>query len=443
MDEDNTTKPSAVTRTTTPKPAATKAATPAAKAPPKAPPRRGVEVEPPPHAARRGFAVVILLLAAILAGYAGGYYGSKANTDKTANQSLAAQKQIVDTESNLFNQLAKEVGQSVVSVNITAQTTTQNMFFGVPQTQQLEGAGSGIIIDANGLIMTNRHVVPVGTTSVEVVLSDGTKYDDVEVLGRTAEGNSLDVAFIKIKDLKGKTLKPATLGDSSKVQVGDRVLAIGNALGQFQNTVTQGIISGFGRSIEVSDDNGSSESLSDLLQTDASINQGNSGGPLINMNGEVIGMNTAAGGQGSENLGFALPLADLDGLIKSVKETGKLQQPYLGVRYVMLTDDYAYEYNLDTKRGAYLAPSRQGSPVVSGSPADKAGLQEKDIIVKVDDTTVDENHSLPSLLGRHAVGDKVTLTVERDGKQITKEVTLEEAPAQPSASSSQSQSQQP
>lgn len=376
----------------------------------------------------KGRGVLLLLLAAVLAGYAGGYLGSGRNTSSgnAANQSTSAQRQIVETESQLFSSLAKDVGQSVVSVNTTA-TTQVDSFFG-PTSQDQEGAGSGIILTADGLIMTNRHVVPAGTTSVSVTLSDGTKYDDVEVVGRTTEGNSLDVAFIKIKDKKGKDLKPATLGDSSKMQVGNRVLAIGNALGQFQNTVTQGVISGFGRSIEVSDDNGGSESLSDLLQTDASINQGNSGGPLINMNGEVIGMNTAAGGSSAENLGFSIPVNDLQGLIKSVKETGKLQQPYLGVRYVSLTDDYAYEYNLSVKRGAYIAPSRTGSSILAGSPAEKAGLKEKDVITKIEDTAIDENHSLVSILGRRAVGDKVKLTVVREGKEQTIEVTLEAAP---------------
>lgn len=374
-----------------------------------------------------GSRAVVLLLAAVLAGYAGGYYGSgRDNATNTGVQTSAAQRQIVETESQLFSTLSKEVGQSVVSVNTTA-TTQIDTFFG-PTSQDQEGAGSGIIISEDGLILTNRHVVPAGTTSVSVTLADGTKYDDVEVVGRTSSGNSLDVAFIKIKDKKGKELKAAKLGDSSKMQVGNRVLAIGNALGQFQNTVTQGVISGFGRSIEVSDDNGGSESLSDLIQTDASINQGNSGGPLINMNGEVIGMNTAAGGQGAENLGFAIPVNDIQGLIKSVKETGKIQQPYLGVRYVSLTDDYAYEYNLTVKRGAYLAPSRSGSSVLKDSPADKAGLKEKDIITKIDDQAIDENHSLTSVMGRHGVGDKVKLTIIRDGKEQTIDVTLEEAP---------------
>src|SRR5699024_9928217 len=154
------------------------------------------------------------------------------------------------------------------------------------------------ILSSDGIIMTNRHVVPAGTTNVQVTLADGTTYKDVQVIGRTSDSNSLDVAFLKINNLNGKKLVPATLGDSSRVQVGDRVVAIGNALGQFQNTVTSGIISGYGRDVTAGDDTGGnglsdtssdSENLTDLFQTDAAINEGNSGGPLVNINGEVVG----------------------------------------------------------------------------------------------------------------------------------------------------------
>src|SRR6185295_8059449 len=155
-------------------------------------------------------------------------------------------------------------------------------FFGFSQPSTQEGAGTGIILTSDGLIVTNRHVAPAGTTKVSVVLSDGTEFDNVKVVGRTNSTDSLDIAFLKIDDLKGKKLTPATLGDSSKMEVGDSVIAIGNALGQFQNTVTSGILSGYGRSIQASDaSGGSSENLEGLFQTDAAINEGNSGGPLV------------------------------------------------------------------------------------------------------------------------------------------------------------------
>src|SRR5207249_716858 len=156
---------------------------------------------------------------------------------------------------------------------------------------------------------------------------DGTELKNVSVIGRTSDSDPLDIAFLKINDKKGKTLTPVKLGDSSKIQVGDKVLAIGNALGQFQNTVTQGIISGYGRSVQAGDSSqlglsNNTETLQNLFQTDAAINEGNSGGPLVNMSGEVIGINTAIAG-GAQNVGFSIPINDVQGLIKSVLNKGK------------------------------------------------------------------------------------------------------------------------
>ena len=222
----------------------------------------------------------------------------------------------------------------------------------------------------------------------------------------------------------------AQVGDSSKVNIGDSVVAIGNALGQFQNTVTSGIISGHGRSVQASTGSGSdSENLEDLFQTDAAINEGNSGGPLVNLEGQVIGINTAVAGN-AQNIGFAIPINDVSGLIKSVKETGELKRPYLGVVYVSLTDHIAKQYNLSAKRGAYIPPqSTLGQEtIISGSPADEAGLKEGDIITKINGTSIDENTSLTSLLGKQSSGDEVTLTVQRGDKQITIKATLGTAP---------------
>jgi serine protease Do len=263
------------------------------------------------------------------------------------------------------------------------------------------------------------------------VLSDGTEFDNVKVVGRTSSTDSLDIAFLKIDDLKGKKLTPATLGDSSKMEVGDSVIAIGNALGQFQNTVTSGILSGYGRSIEASDaSGGSSENLEGLFQTDAAINEGNSGGPLVNLDGEVIGINTAVAGD-AQNIGFSIPINDVAGLIKSVEESGKLERPYIGVVYVPITNDVAQQYNLNVSRGAYIPTADQvgQDPIISGGPADKAGLRPGDVITKIGDTTIDQTNSLSALINKHSVGDKVTLTIIRDGKTKTVDVTLSAAPS--------------
>ena len=379
---------------------------------------------------KRTLAAALFLIVTLAVGFGGGWLGAVSHHDEATT--ISEQKTVLTSQATLVSAIAKDVGQSVVSVNVTGQTQSSgSSFFGFGGgTQTQESAGTGIILDAKGLIMTNRHVVPTGTTKVSVTLSDGTVLDNVTVVGRTSSSDSLDVAFLQVQDLKGKTLVPAKLGDSSKVKVGDSVVAIGNALGQFQNTVTSGIISGYGRSVTAGDSSGNStENLDDLFQTDAAINEGNSGGPLVNLNGEVVGMNTAVA-SGSQSIGFAIPINDISGLIDSVKTTGKLQRPYLGVVYVPLTSDVAKEYSLSVDRGAYVPNSSDlgQTTIIADGPADKAGIKEGDIITKVDGTAIDENTSLTSILGKHKVGDKVSLSVVRDGKTINVDVTLGAAP---------------
>jgi serine protease Do len=385
---------------------------------------------PPQNIIRGG----ILLLVVLLIGFGGGWLGAwtENHGHSAIATSTAARQQYISNESQLIASIAKNVGQSVVSIDVTGQdTTTGTDFFGFafPQTQQTEAAGTGFIISPDGIIVTNRHVVPTGTTSVSVTLSDGTKFDNVQVIGRTNDSSSQDIAFLKIGDLKGHTLVPVSLGDSSQVQVGDRVIAIGNALGQFQNTVTTGIISGYGRDVTAGDSSGmqTSESLTDLFQTDAAINEGNSGGPLVNINGEVIGINTAVA-SGAQNIGFAQPVNDLKSLIQSVLSSGELQQPYLGVRYVSLTNDLAHEFNLKVNRGAYVTSGDTNPSVVPGSPADQAGVKDHDVITKVNNIAINDRTSLTSALSKFKVGDKVALTVVRDGKTITLHATIGQAP---------------
>lgn len=366
----------------------------------------------------------LLVLVAAAAGFGGGLFGGNVDGDITNSLNNETRQQIVSSEGELISSIAEQTGPSVVSITVTT-TTARQSFFGIQESEQ-EGAGTGVIISDDGTVITNRHVVPEGANKVSVTLSDGTLLDDVDVIGRTAASDPLDIAFLKINDTKGKDLTVAKIGDSSAVQVGDRVIAIGNALGQFQNTVTSGILSGYGRDVEAND-NGSVESLQNLFQTDAAINPGNSGGPLMNLSGEVIGINVAVAD--AQNIGFAIPINDVKGLIASVQKNGKLERPYLGVRYVSLTDDAAYFYNLETKRGAYIAPNQDGeASVLTDSPAAKAGLQEKDIIVSINDVAIDEKNSLVSVLGRFSVGDTVEMKIIRDGQEQKISVKLEAAP---------------
>lgn len=372
-----------------------------------------------------------LLITASL-GFAGGYVGYYAHDkNKTVDSSnTSQQQQIVSSESQLIADIAKNVGQSVVSVNVTSQSTTTGMFGYGTSSQTQKSAGTGIIISQDGIIMTNRHVVPAGSKTVSITLYDGTVFDNVDVIGRTSETDNLDIAFLKIKDIGGTKLTAATLGDSTAASVGDRVVAIGNALGQFQNTVTSGIISGFGRSIEASGGNyADSETLLHLIQTDAAINSGNSGGPLVNINGQVIGINTAIATD-SQNIGFAIPINDVQGLIKQVLSTGSFKRTYLGVRYIELDAATAKQLGLSQTTGAYVPTTAQTggtAPVVSGSPAEKAGLKSGDIITNVNGTKLDTTNDLSTIIDQLNVGQEITLTVIRDGKVIELKATLIEA----------------
>ncbi len=389
---------------------------------------------------RSGLLAAAFFLTAVLGGIAGGWLESSQNGANLNSGTLQGQRRIVTSQSQLISQIAKTVGPSVVSVNVTLREDApelppelEGLFDEQPRRTQ-QAAGTGIILNEEGVIITNRHVVPEGTSDVSVTLSDGTELENVSVIGRTGPSDSLDIAFLKVNDDEGKKLNPATIGNSSDAQVGDYVVAIGNALGQFQNTVTSGIISGFGRSVFARSDSGPSgsgglESLDNLIQTDAAINQGNSGGPLVNLSGEVIGINTAVAGRG-QNVGFAIPTNDVKGLIRQVLKNGEVLRPFIGVRYVQLTADIAKENDLTVMSGAYIIPSEnpENSSILPDSPASRAGLKEGDVITKVAGKTINERNSLTSLLGAFDPGEKVELTIVRDGKTRQIPITLGETP---------------
>ncbi len=307
--------------------------------------------------------------------------------------------------------VAEKVGPSVVSIVTESRVRS---FYG---TTSQEGAGTGIVVSKDGYIMTNNHVVS-NTSTVSVVDSNGELYEDVRVIGRDPLN---DIAFLKI-DAKDTSFTPAELGNSATLRTGQQVVAIGNALGQYANTVTSGIISGKGRPVTAQSSSGQAESLTDLLQTDASINPGNSGGPLVNMAGQVIGINTAIV-EDANGIGFAIPINATKGILAGVLETGKVSRVFLGVNYLSITPEIAREYNLPVRSGAYIY-GRAGNPVAPNSPAEKAGLEAKDIIQKINDSPVGEHGGLSSIIGQYKPGDTVTVTYLRDGQTKTTRLTF-------------------
>ena len=311
--------------------------------------------------------------------------------------------------------VANYVSPSVVSI---VTSIKQRTIFG---TYDSGAAGTGIIATADGYIITNKHVIE-GANKINVVLADGTTYESVK-LAATDPLN--DVAYLKIENVS--SLPAAKLGDSKTISVGQQVIAIGNALGEYQNSVTSGIISGTGRSLTATDSNGSNaETLSDMIQTDAAINQGNSGGPLVNAAGEVIGINSATGdSSSSENMGFAIPISSVKGMLSQLIEKGTAKRSYLGVYGVEITAEIAKNYSLPVSSGTYLYSSNY-SAIISNGPAAKAGLKDKDIITAINGAKVGKAGSMSSLIGEYKPGDTVQLSVIRDSNEIAVNVTLGE-----------------
>lgn len=310
-------------------------------------------------------------------------------------------------------EIASRVTPGVVSVVTETRTTG---WFG--QSSTSTSAGTGMIVTKDGYILTNKHVVD-GANSIKVVLDSGETYDKVTLVGTDPLN---DVAFLKINDVEN--LPTVTLGDSKTIIAGQPVIAIGNALGQYQNTITQGIISGTGRSLTAySSDYSSAENLSDMIQTDAAINAGNSGGPLVNAAGEVIGINTATSTD-ADGIGFAIPISSVKGMLNNIIKNGSAKRSYAGIYYVNITPDLAVTYNLPVTSGAYISNSGGAQSIIKDGPGDLAGLQDKDIIIKINGVEVGRAGTVSTLLGEYMPGDTVQLTILRDGKEKTVKLTL-------------------
>jgi 2-alkenal reductase len=329
-----------------------------------------------------------------------------------ANHTNPDQKLVLNT-----TDIETAITQSVQKVSPTVVTVIgvipgQNTFFGRTGDQTV--GGSGFFITDQGYILTNNHVVE-GTKEVSIVLSDGSE-QTAAIVGTDPYS---DIAVLKTE---GQVPAIATLGNSDVLNPGETVIAIGSPLGNFKNTVTVGVISATGRSI----DTGNGYQIEDLIQTDAAINHGNSGGPLVDLAGEVIGINTlivrdSGNGDIAEGLGFAIPVNTAQAIAQQIIEKGYFARPYMGISFQPINPDIAMRYNLPAQWGVYV------TKVAENSPAGKAGLQEGDIITKVGDIALDETHSYINTLFTFKPGDEITLNVVRDGKDMQIQITLGEA----------------
>ena len=387
----------------------------------------------------------VLTTAILLLGFLGLVNGgvvSIGNLGVSGSRSTPAIATGTAVEDSQVVKTVDRVSPAVVSIVITqnAGTTQQNgqnlspfgNLFQLPQqnqnsnTQQEVGQGSGFFVSSDGYIVTNKHVVSQQDASYTVVTNDGNKYN-AKVL---AKDPLFDVAILKID---GTTFPYVSFADSDTIKVGQTAIAIGNALGEFKNSVSTGIVSGLLRSITASTGTGGNqEQLDGVIQTDAAINPGNSGGPLLDIKGNVIGVNVAVE-DGAQNIGFALPSNMVKEIVDSVKANGEIVRPYLGVRYVTLTEALAKSNNLTVQYGALVirGASTADVAVLSGSPADKAGIVENDIILEIDGVKLENTTSLASIIREKKVGQTITVKLSRGNETKDVQVTLERAPTTP------------
>ncbi|MBI4078789.1 MAG: trypsin-like peptidase domain-containing protein [Candidatus Levybacteria bacterium] len=368
---------------------------------------------------------------------------SAATKNSAFKQFLSSPKTVLETPSEKVKVVSEEsvvidvvdkVTPSVVTVGIEQRISQIDPFdpfnfFQRPRgtTNQEQDIGSGFIVSEDGLIVTNKHVVS-GQGKYKVITKDGNKYDVTSIY----RDPSNDIAVIKVNPSSGLGFRPVEMGDSSKIKVGQLVVAVGTPLGEFRGSVTKGIVSGIGRGITAgSPFEGFAEQLDDVIQTDAAINPGNSGGPLVNSAGQVIGINTAIA-SGAENIGFAIPINVVKDALANFRQTGGFNRSFLGVSYRLISRDVAILNNLP--EGALV------QEVVADSAADKAGIVQGDIITKIDGTRVQEkNGGLAGIIGKKKVGDQITITVWREdenspgegkGETLELKATLEAAPNQ-------------
>lgn len=391
--------------------------------------------------------MVGVILGSFLMGIAGGVGSSFLMIQNSENGSDPTQTEVNYVEESSMIDAQEKVAPAVVSIvefiDVSSfQQQQQWSPFGNGDTKRTDetnltevAGGTGFIIDPSGIVVSNKHVVEDEKGIYKAYLNDGTEFDlTIEALD---PGNDFAILQLVIPEDASEEMKAiegnfpyVTLGDSSTLQVGQQVIAIGNALAEYQNTTTAGIISATGRKIVASDGFGDTSTLYGLIQTDAAINQGNSGGPLVNLAGEVVGINTAVDSS-AQGIGFAIPINDVKSALESWQETGEILRPMMGVRYVMLVRARAKTLGITVNHGALIIgdPDTGESPIVEGGPAEAAGLKALDVILSVEGEELGLDYTLQDAVLRHQVGDKVKMEVWRDGETFEVEVELTRLPA--------------
>lgn len=318
-------------------------------------------------------------------------------------------------EENAVISVVEKSSPSVVAIGLSQRLVNPFDPFSAPRQGQNMTIGTGFVVSDKGIIVTNKHVVSDPNGKYSIATRDGKKLEITKIYRDPTQ----DLALVKVNN---DGIKALDLGDSSKLKVGQTVIAIGNALGRFENTVTTGVVSGLGRTVVAGDPYiGDSARLDDLIQTDAAINPGNSGGPLLNSAGQVIGVNVATT-EGAQNIGFAIPINSIKALAEEFDRTGTIQRTYLGVSYRLITRDLALLN--EVPQGAYI------QEVLAGSPAEKAGIQAGDIITKIDGQQVNSDTKVSEVIQKKKVGEQISLEVWTDGKTRTVNATLAQSPDQ-------------
>lgn len=394
---------------------------------------------------------MIVLVSFLVGGISGGAIGAitaNGGLAKLLNRSTAVSETTKGVKTDTLNlkeesatvEVVKKVSPAVVSIiakkdfsKVFGQEDQPSPldFFGFPFFQPTQpkdngqvGSGSGFIISSDGMILTNKHVATIPGADIFTIIMNDQKTYDAKVI---ATDPATDIAVMKIE---AKDFPTIELGNSDSVQAGDTVIAIGNVLGQYRNSVTKGIISGLARTIRAGDGSGNVETLSNVIQTDAAINSGNSGGPLLNLAGQAIGINTAIDREG-QLIGFAIPINVAKRDLESLKKTGKIERPYLGIRYSLINGQIKEANNLTVDYGALVVRGNTVNDlaVIPGSPADKASIVENDIILEMDGQKITEDYDLAQALQDKEIGQNVTLKIQSKGQEKTVQVKLEARPS--------------